>query len=219
MTLSTGFVGTGILNQTLQECGAYEYAYSLLLQTADPSWLYSIRQGATTIWEHWDSYTREKGFGNVGMNSFNHYAYGAVAEWLMGGVAGILPDPDAPGFRHILLYPTPDTRTENSVPIEQESITHAEATSDSICGKIASSWVLENNTFTYHFEIPEGTDAEIGLLLAAHPEYYGTLIINGVPRTEAELCTAEKNGRICFTLPAGSYTVRSDGKPIFQINR
>ena len=78
--LATGFVGTGVLNQTLSKVGLHDTAYSLLMQYEDPSWLYSLRQGATTVWERWNSYTVEKGFGDVTMNSFNHYAYGAVAE-------------------------------------------------------------------------------------------------------------------------------------------
>lgn len=81
--LSTGFVGTAILNQTLSQFGESNTAYDLLLQRNNPSWLYSIDQGATTIWERWDSYTKEKGFGPVSMNSFNHYSYGAVSEWMV----------------------------------------------------------------------------------------------------------------------------------------
>ena len=76
--LSTGFVGTAILNQTLSQFGESNTAYDLLLQRNNPSWLYSIDQGATTIWERWDSYTKEKGFGPVSMNSFNHYSYGCL---------------------------------------------------------------------------------------------------------------------------------------------
>ena len=78
--LSTGFVGTAILNQTLSQIGESNTAYDLLLQRNNPSWLYSIDQGATTIWERWDSYTKEKRFGPVSMNSFNHYSYGTVSE-------------------------------------------------------------------------------------------------------------------------------------------
>ena len=96
--LSTGFVGSAILNQTLSEIGEGNLAYSLLLQKENPSWLYSVYQGATTIWERWNSYTRESGFGDVGMNSFNHYAYGAVGEWMYKYMAGIDTDEEKPGF-------------------------------------------------------------------------------------------------------------------------
>ena len=88
--LQTGFLGTAILMPTLTfEANAPELAYSLLLQDSFPSWLYSVDQGATTVWERWNGYTKEKGFGPVGMNSFNHYAYGCVAEWLFAAAAGI----------------------------------------------------------------------------------------------------------------------------------
>lgn len=209
MTLSTGFVGTGILCQTLQECGASEYAYSLLLQTRDPSWLYSIRQGATTIWERWNSYTKEKGFGDVNMNSFNHYAYGAVAEWMMSGMAGILPDPAQPGFSHFLLFPTPDTRSKQNgrLPDDQEPITFVRASYDSVKGKIESEWKCENGDFVYRVTVPSGTTAEFGILLDAHPDYCGTIVLNGIPHPEEALNAVEEKGRLRFTLSEGSYTV------------
>jgi alpha-L-rhamnosidase len=106
-TLSTGFVGTGILNQTLSKVGLHDLCYSLLLQTKDPSWLYSVRQGATTIWERWNSYTKEIGFGNVDMNSFNHYAYGAVYDWIFGKALGVRTDEDQVAFARVSLEPHP----------------------------------------------------------------------------------------------------------------
>ena len=89
-TVGTGFFGTGILNQMLTEQGAVEDAWKMMLQTAFPSWLYPVTQGATTIWEHWDSYTKEKGFGGQNaMNSFNHYSLGSVLSWLYHTGLGI----------------------------------------------------------------------------------------------------------------------------------
>ena len=114
--LSTGFVGTCILNEVLAEFGENNLAYSLLLQTENPSWLYSIYQGATTIWERWNSYTKATGFGNVAMNSFNHYAYGAIQEWMYRHIAGIETTEAAPGFAHPILQPKPDTRTPEEIP-------------------------------------------------------------------------------------------------------
>ncbi|MDE6339620.1 MAG: family 78 glycoside hydrolase catalytic domain, partial [Muribaculaceae bacterium] len=100
--LATGFLGTAILNQTLSEFGMDDLAYSLLLQHECPSWLYSVDQGATTMWERWNSYTLEGGFSkSIEMNSFNHYEYGAVAEWMYRYMAGIAPDYQTPGFSHI----------------------------------------------------------------------------------------------------------------------
>ncbi|MGN0833614.1 MAG: family 78 glycoside hydrolase catalytic domain [Kiritimatiellia bacterium] len=107
--LKTGFLGTSILLETLsEEMDAPEMAYSLLLQRDFPGWLYSVDQGATTIWERWNSYTREQGFGPVGMNSFNHYAYGAVVEWIASTVAGFRRDPERPG--KFLVKPVKDRR-------------------------------------------------------------------------------------------------------------
>src|SRR6202011_2844184 len=98
--LSTGFVGVGRLMQALTATGHSDAAYTLLLQTTYPSWLYPVTQGATTIWERWDGYRDDKGFQDPGMNSFNHYAMGAVGEWMYTSVAGIGLDADHPGYKH-----------------------------------------------------------------------------------------------------------------------
>ena len=108
MCLQTGFLGTSILMPTLSENGMADIAYNLLFQRKNPSWLYSVDNGATTIWERWNSYTIESGMGPKGMNSFNHYAYGCVCEWLWKTAAGIAADTEAPGFRHIIMKPVPD---------------------------------------------------------------------------------------------------------------
>ena len=94
--LGTGFLGVNILLPTLTDLGRNDLAYQLVTKTTYPSWGYSIVNGATTIWERWNSYTKEKGFGDVGMNSFNHYAYGSAVEWLYTTVLGI--DAMEPGF-------------------------------------------------------------------------------------------------------------------------
>ena len=105
--LSTGFVGVGYLCPVLTDAGYADVAYRLLLNETFPSWGYSIKQGATTIWERWDGWTEEKGFQDVGMNSFNHYSLGSVGEWLQRYVAGIDTDPDRPGFDRIRSAPAP----------------------------------------------------------------------------------------------------------------
>ena len=199
-TLSTGFVGTGVLNQTLSENGMDDLAYSLLLQTADPSWLYSVRQGATTVWERWNSYTLERGFGDVAMNSFNHYAYGAVAEWMFGGMAGILPDEEAPGFAHFVLRPCPDRRTV--LPEGQKPITSVQAAYDSPAGVICSAWDVVQGQFVYTFEIPAGASARVELLVDGD-----SVKINDVTFTAEQLGARRKGDRLCFELAAGQYTV------------
>ncbi len=202
-TLSTGFVGTGILNQTLEKVGLSNLAYSLLLQTADPSWLYSVRQGATTIWERWNSYTIKNGFGDVGMNSFNHYAYGAVAEWLYSGVCGIVPDESNPGFKHFYLKPSPDMRTDAELPEGQKKIEMAKATYNSVSGKIESSWEKVNGAYSYNFVIPEGTVATVQLLAGE------SIKVNDVSYTIEELGGkyCKSCGRVVFDLAEGKYNV------------
>lgn len=203
-TLSTGFVGTGILNQTLSEVGLDKLCYSLLLQTADPSWLYSVRQGATTIWERWNSYTHERGFGDVNMNSFNHYAYGAVAEWMFSRMAGISPNPGAPGFERFILCPRPDTRSEGEIPAGQRRVGRVYARYDSARGRIESGWKFERGGFTYRFVIPAGTRARVELPVCGG----GAIRINDVAFTPAELGSLVSGGILTFELGAGSYTIR-----------
>lgn len=203
-TLSTGFVGTGILNQTLAKLGLDNLCYSLLLQTRDPSWLYSVRQGATTVWERWNSYTLERGFGDVGMNSFNHYAYGAVAEWMYAGMCGIQPDPDAPGFRHFILCPTPDSRPDSEIPAGQHRIGAAHAVYESVAGVIESGWDAVDGGFDYCFTVPEDTSARVEIP-------YGdgnTLTVNGLEFTPEELGGCVRGAKAVFGLDAGEYTVR-----------
>ena len=101
---------------TLTYLGEAETAYSLLLSHGYPSWLYSVDQGATTVWERWNSYTLKDGFGPVGMNSFNHYAYGAIVNWMFRTMAGIGQLPQESGFRKFLLAPIPDRRMGMSRP-------------------------------------------------------------------------------------------------------
>jgi len=148
MHLSTGFVGTPYLAHVLTRAGRLDIAYGLLLQKSWPSWLYSVTQGATTIWERWDGWTEEKGFQDVGMNSFNHYSLGSVGEWLQRYVAGIDTDPDKPGFAHILLRPHPSRR-----------LLSVRAHFDSVQGRIVSAWRLDGDMLTWNVTVPTNTTA------------------------------------------------------------
>ena len=160
--LNTGFLGTAILNQTLTENGYIDDAYTLLLQRNDPSWLYSIDQGATTIWERWNSYTIATGYGPVSMNSFNHYSYGAVAEWMFRHMAGIAPDETQPGFKHFLLQPYTDTRT--TLRYSQKRITFTDADFASDYGPIKAEWQCDGTKeMTYRVTIPANTTATLRL--------------------------------------------------------
>ncbi|KAA6302995.1 MAG: hypothetical protein EZS26_000890 [Candidatus Ordinivivax streblomastigis] len=199
--LSTGFVGTGIINQTLSEVGLTDIAYNLLLQRNNPSWLYSVDQGATTIWERWNSYTKESGFGDVSMNSFNHYAYGAVGEWMYRYMAGINPDENNPGFKHILLNPSPDFRETR--PDGQERITKAEASYHSYYGQITSAWEIENST-KYTVIIPANTTATLTLPLNSNED---EVFENNVIASDAEgIISFEKTDKkAIIQLQSGSY--------------
>ena len=146
--LSTGFVGVGYLCPVLSETGHNDIAYRLLLQDTFPSWGYSIRQGATTIWERWDGYTKEKGFQDPGMNSFNHYSLGSVGQWLYQDVAGIDTDPNQPGYQHILLHPHPGP-----------GLTMARATYNSAQGMIVSDWKVSGGRLLWNVTVPTNTTA------------------------------------------------------------
>ena len=148
--LQTGFLGTSILMQTLTDNGMSDIAYELLFQRKNPSWLYSVDNGATTIWERWNSYMIEYGMGPRGMNSFNHYAYGCVCQWLWETAAGINADTQNPGFKHIILRPVPDKRLGS-----------IDATYQSAAGEIKSEWHYDGDTWIWNFTIPEGATATV----------------------------------------------------------
>ena len=150
--LQTGFLGTSILMGTLTDNGMSDIAYELLFQRKNPSWLYSVDNGATTIWERWNSYMLESGMGPKGMNSFNHYAYGCVCEWLWETAAGIASDPACPGFAHIIMKPVPDKR-----------LGYVEAEYKSAAGLIKSAWKYEGDNWTWTVTVPEGAVATITL--------------------------------------------------------
>ena len=148
--LSTGFIGTPYINWALSNNGHLEVAYDLLMQNSWPSWLYSVTQGGTTIWERWDGWTHDKGFQDAKMNSFNHYAYGAIGAWMYAVIGGIDFDPSQPGYKHILLSPRPGG-----------GLTSATAALESMYGRILSSWSLEDNHFNWEVTIPVNTTATV----------------------------------------------------------
>ena len=198
--LSTGFVGTCILNEVLAEFGENNLAYSLLLQTENPSWLYSIYQGATTIWERWNSYTKATGFGNVAMNSFNHYAYGAIQEWMYRHIAGIETTEAAPGFAHPILQPKPDTRTPAEIPEGQELIKWAKTSFESVNGLIVSNWDTTDG-FVYECTVPVATTLRLPILTAAE-----TYTVNGVEKKFADGKVCSRCHCLVVELEPGSYT-------------
>ena len=160
--LQTGFLGTSILMQTLTDNGMADIAWDLLFQRKNPSWLYSVDNGATTIWERWNSYTLEHGMGPKGMNSFNHYAYGCVCQWLWETAAGIAADPAEPGFRHIIMKPVPDKR-----------LGRLDAEYHSAAGLVKSAWRYEGDKYIWNFTIPEGAKASVTLPGQTESKDYG----------------------------------------------
>ena len=191
--LSTGFLGTYTLCTTLSKYGKDKMAYTLLMQRNEPSWLYSIDQGATTIWERWNSYTKEKGFGDVGMNSFNHYAYGSVVEWMYRYMAGI--EPGAAGFGTVILQPRLDTRNAEELPDGQQRMTYVKASYKSAAGLIESEWHNEES-FTYKCTVP--VTAELRLPIMGEK-----LLINGVEHSFDEY--ERKDGCAVINLASGEY--------------
>lgn len=154
--LATGFVGTPYILDALEATGHLDVAYKLLEQESFPSWLFPIKNGATTIWERWDGWTPEKGFQDKSMNSFNHYAYGAVGAWMYRTVAGLDTDPSAPGYARIVFRPRPGG-----------SLTHAEARLKTPRGETGIRWSLEDNLLSLELTVPEGAEAT----LSPPPEY------------------------------------------------
>lgn len=148
--LRTGFLGTSCLTSALDDTGHGDMAARLLFQETYPSWFYPINQGATTMWERWNSYTRDKGFGDVSMNSFNHYAYGAIGQWMYERVAGLAPDPAHPGYKHFFVRPFIASQLDS-----------ARAELETPYGKAASGWEKRGRKVTLDVTVPPNTTATI----------------------------------------------------------
>ena len=159
--MSTGFLGTRPLLPVLSATGQSDLAARLLQSRKYPSWGYEVEQGATTIWERWNSYTKDNGFGgpqNAEMNSFAHYSFGAVCEWMFSQLAGI--QSDGPGYQRIILRPTPPSPGSNP---DQKPIDWVRAHYDSLHGRIASAWKVEGGQFEFEVTIPANTTATVCL--------------------------------------------------------
>jgi alpha-L-rhamnosidase len=148
--LTTGFLGTPVLCKALSDYGYLDEAYMLLNRKEYPSWLYPVTQGATTIWERWDGQKPDGSFQDVGMNSFNHYAYGAIGDWMYGMVAGVEIDEAAPGYKHILIAPRPGG-----------GLTSASTSVESVYGLVASGWEIADGKMILKIEVPANTTATV----------------------------------------------------------
>lgn len=204
--MATGFLGTRPLLPVLSSVGRHDLAVFLLQSNEFPSWGYEIEQGATTIWERWDSYTKEDGFGrhNAAMNSFAHYAFGAVCEWMFRNLAGI--DSDGPGYAKILIHPTPPRPGSNA---QHKPIDWANASYDSIRGCIESEWRVDGDRFLLNVAIPTNTTATVYIPAADA----ANITEGGKPLEQAEgvqLLRMER-GRAVLAVDSGRYAFRSTG--------
>jgi len=189
-TLTTGFIGTPYLNPMLSENGYSDVAYTLFQQEAYPSWLYPVKQGGTTMWERWNSYTIERGFGPVDMNSFNHYAYGAIGEWMFAHSLGIQRDENRPGYKHIILQPAIDFKGE---------LKFAKGYFESPYGKISSGWEKTANGYVYRVTIPGNTTASLNLVA---PSVKNVTVLTGKEGV-GRMSFAE--GKVKAELKSGTY--------------
>jgi alpha-L-rhamnosidase len=194
--LTTGFLGTPDLCHILTKYGYLKEAYMLLHRTEYPSWLYPVTQGATTIWERWDGQKPDGSFQNPGMNSFNHYAYGAVGDWLYRKVAGIDLDPAAPGFKAIMIKPHPGGKLNN-----------VSASHRSPYGDVSSAWEIKEGKFILKVNIPVNTSATVYV-----PSGSNSLEVNGemVDAVEKESFRGVDYHYLKVTKGSGTYTFVSD---------
>jgi alpha-L-rhamnosidase len=163
--LGTGFIGTPALLPALCKIGEPDLAASVFLQEGLPGWLFQVKMGATTIWERWNALNEQGVAFDPQMNSYNHYAYGAVCQWLLESVAGFRPDPALPGFKHVIYEPV-------IVP----SLSPVAASHDSVAGRIEAGWKVEGDKVTYDITVPAGSTGTLVL----SPKYKD-IAVDGAP--------------------------------------
>ncbi len=190
--LTTGFLGTPYLCHVLTRFGYLDVAYSLLMQESYPSWLYPVKMGATTIWERWDGIKPDSTFQTAGMNSFNHYAYGAIGDWMYRTVTGIDTEESGVGYKKITIQPHIGGK-----------LTMASSTLQTYYGQVVSGWKIENGVTTYSIEIPANTTATILLPAKGIDE----VTENGVKISGSKEVKNAKfeNGNVRFEVGSGTY--------------
>src|SRR5690606_6073481 len=190
--LTTGFLGTPYLCHVLSRFGYTDVAYQLLLQESYPSWLYPVKMGATTIWERWDGIKPDSTFQTPGMNSFNHYAYGAIGDWMYKTIAGINPDRAAPGYKHIIIAPHPGGH-----------LTHAGPSLETLYGTVTSGWSIKDGVITVEITVPPNTTATVTL-----PDAAGKQITEGkttLDRAKGIRAVTTEGGNVKFAVGSGTY--------------
>jgi alpha-L-rhamnosidase len=186
--LTTGFLGAPLVCPVLSDNGYWNEAFMLLNRKEYPSWLYPITRGATTIWERWDGIKEDGSFQDKEMNSFNHYAYGAIGEWLYKVVAGIELDPERPGYKHIKIQPHPGG-----------GLQYARAALESPYGRIVSDWQIRDNRFTLTVEIPANSTATVRLPGASEGSLRGSATGPGI------LWLKSVTGAVLVEIGSGKY--------------
>jgi alpha-L-rhamnosidase len=193
--ITTGFLGTPLISLTLTEYGMNDLAYLLLNRKEYPSWLYPVTMGATTIWERWDGQKPDSTFQTPGMNSFNHYAYGAIGKWLYQVVAGIGTDDKHPGYKHIVIHPMPGG-----------GLTRARATHESMYGTIVSGWELKGGSLEMEVEIPANTTASI--YIPGDPD---RIRFNGSALSGSGVSFSNVDGETVVDTGSGKYRITIEG--------
>ncbi len=200
--LTTGFLGTPHLNPVLSSYGHHETAYNLLLRESYPSWLYPVTMDATTIWERWDGIQPDGSFQSEGMNSFNHYAYGAIGEWLFETVAGISPDPGS-GYK-----------TSQIRPVPGGGMDHARAMIVTMYGKLESAWELDGNRFRIDVEVPANSSATLTLPGAELENIGGSAAVR---ETNPGILSVSQYGTdVIVKLGSGRYTFSYESDELAQ---
>ncbi|MEV4188739.1 alpha-L-rhamnosidase C-terminal domain-containing protein, partial [Streptosporangium canum] len=188
--LSTGFLGTPFLLDALTRVGHLGTAYRLLLQESFPSWLYQVVHGdATTMWERWDGWSHHRGLQDPGMNSFNHYAYGAVGAWMYETIGGLAPA--SPGYRAIVVRPRPGG-----------DLTWARTTHRTRHGRVEIAWRREGGDFTLEVRVPPNTRAEVWV-----PGGPAGVTESGRPAAESPGVALDRvvDGHAVYEVGSGSY--------------
>ena len=191
--LTTGFLGTPYLCHVLTQWGYLDEAYMLLKREQYPSWLYPVKAGATTIWERWDGQKPDGTFQDKGMNSFNHYAYGAIGDWMYRVMAGIDVDEKAPGYKHVLIRPQPGG-----------GFSHVKGSHETMYGTVSSEWTLKDGTFDLGVTVPPNTHATVRLPKAQ----LANVRESGQPLTGTAGVTGSRQDGDAVVIETGSGTYR-----------
>ena len=194
--LSTGIQSTVRMMNELIRHGYHEQAYALMTRTSIPSWGYMVEHGGTTIWERWDGWVEGRGFQDPGMNSFNHYAIGSVGEWMYRTIGGLNPDENHPGWKHFIIRPIPGG-----------GLTWAQASYDSIRGRITSRWELTDSALMLTVDVPANTTATIYI-----PAAIGTVVTESgqsLLKSAGITSATRRYGKVIVEVKAGHYEFRA----------